>query len=190
MDDIWPEIPPSKKRAAYYLAGQAVVVLRESLELVRIMMDDKDDGSSWIEVLQPDLSKSRLHRSVRARSDAKAVIRAWLAGPATQLRYIFGKYPSDCPLPDFSLADSYMIESKAVWRAISLAGKISRDSPSVIRSSWLRVSHLVQGDEIWPAVEAVAKALLINGELAGCEVCDIARYAMRGKDKGAWDIQA
>jgi hypothetical protein len=89
-----------------------------------------------------------------------------------------GTYPSDCPLPDFSLADSYMIESKAVWRAISLAGKISSDSPSLIRSLWRRVNHLVQGDEIWPAIEAVANALLLNGELAGCEVRDIARSAI------------
>jgi hypothetical protein len=140
MDDNRPDILPSQERAAYYLAGQAVVALRESLEILRIVMDDKADGSDWIEVLQPDFSKSRLSKSVGARSDAKAVIRAWLAGPATESRYMFGTCPSDHPLPAFNLADDDLVENEAVWRAISLAGKISSDRPLLVHSLWRRVN--------------------------------------------------
>jgi hypothetical protein len=178
MDDLWPQPCPSEERDAYYQAGHAVVALRESLDVVRVSIT-QDNGSSWIEVQYPNFSPSRLSRSVAARSEAKAVIRALLAGPATQLRYSFGSYPPGHSLPEFDLASRYMIESEAVWRAIALAGKISNDGPSLVRSLWRRVNRLLQGDEIWPAIEAVAKALLINGELAGCEVSDIARHAMK-----------
>jgi hypothetical protein len=76
-----------------------------------------------------------------------------------------------------------MIENEAVSRNISLADRISRDSPALIRSSWRRVQRLIQGDEFWPAIEAVAKALLMNGELSGCEVRDIMRYATNARDR-------
>lgn len=173
--DIWPEIPPSKKRDAYFLAGQAVVALRESLEVVQVSI--QDPGTSWIDVTHPDLSECRLSELARAHTDAKSVIRASLAGPASQSRYSFGTYPPDCPLPDFDLADREMLEDEAVWRAIALAGTISKDSPSLIRSLWKGVNGLIQGDEVWPAIEAVAQMLLITGELAGCEVHDIVRQA-------------
>jgi hypothetical protein len=181
MNYNWLKTTDCKERDAYYQAGHAVIVLQEALEVVQIFIED--NGSSWIEVQYPDLSQSRLSRSVRARSDAKAVIRALLAGPATQLRYSFGTCDPDDPLPDFDLAAPYMIESEAVWRAISLSGRISKDSPSLICSSWRRVNRLVHGDKIWQAIAAVADALLINGELAGGEVREIANYAINRRTK-------
>jgi len=33
------------------------------------------------------------------------------------------------------------------------------------------------GNEVWPAIDAVARALLLNGELTGQEVRDIANHA-------------
>jgi hypothetical protein len=176
MSCNWLKTTDCIERDAYYQAGHAVIALQEVLEVVRIIIED--DGSSWIEIRYPDLSQTRLTRSVRARSDAKAIIRTLLAGPAAQLRYSFGTCNPDYPLLDFDLGASHLVESEAVWRAISLAGRISKDSPSLIRSSWRRVNRLVQGDEIWRAIAAVANVLLINGELAGCEVCEIANSAM------------
>lgn len=176
LGDIWPEISSSKERDAYYLAGQAVIALQESLEVAQISI--QDPGFSWIDVIHPDLSRSRLSRSETTRSDAKSVIRALLAGPAAQSRYSFGTLPPDDPLPEFDLADAEMLEQEAVWHAIALAGKISEDSPSLIRSLWREVNGLIQRDEIWSAIDAVANTLLITGELAGCEVHDIVRYAM------------
>jgi hypothetical protein len=175
MDDVWPDIPPSKERDAYYQAGHAVIALRESLEVVQVSI--QDTACSWIDVAYPNLSQSRLNRSETARSAAKSVIRALLAGPAAQSRYSFGTLPPDEPLPDFDLADQEMREQEAVWHAIALAGRISRDSPSLIRSLWRQVYRLIHGDEVWPAIEAVAKSLLLNGELAGCEIRDIVRFA-------------
>jgi hypothetical protein len=37
----------------------------------------------------------------------------------------------------------------------------------------------MQGNELWPTVEAIANGLLINGELAGCEITDIMQNARR-----------
>jgi hypothetical protein len=124
MDDNWLKISRSQERDAYYQAGHAVIALIESLDVVRLFMED--DGSSWIDVRYPDLDQSRLSRSVRARSDAKSVIRALLAGPAAQMRYSFGTCNTGHALPDFDLGASYMVESEAVWRAISLAGGSGR----------------------------------------------------------------
>jgi hypothetical protein len=179
MNYNWLKATDCKERDAFYQAGHAVIALQEALEVVRIFIED--DGSSWIEVQYPDLSQSRLSRSVRARSDARAVIRALLAGPAAQLRYSFGTSGPDHPLPDFNLANRDMLEHDAIWQAISLAIKISGDSRSLIRSSWRRVNRLVHGNRMWPAMEAVANALLLNGELAGCEVRDLARFGIDPK---------
>lgn len=180
MDDIWPDISPSQKRDAHYQAGHAIIALRESLEVIRISIENTDGLlTSWIDILHPDLSHGDLSTSSTAYTDAKAVIRSLLAGPAASLRYSFGVYPRDCAPPEFDLADPWMAEQEAVWRAVALAGKISEDSPSLIRHLWGEVNGLIQGEAIWHAIEAVANLLLITGELAGCEVRDVARHAMR-----------
>jgi len=160
-------------------AGCAVVALQESLEVVRASIEFQNGAvSSWIEVIHPNLNRPCLSRSAKACANAKSVIRALLAGPATLLRYSFGTYPRDCPLPEFNLANPWMAEQEAVWRAISLAGKISNGSPSLVRSLWREVNNLIQGDKIWPAIEAVAHMLLITGELTGCEMREITRHAL------------
>ncbi len=179
MDDNWLRISRSRERDAYYQAGHAVIAILESLDVVRLFMED--DGSSWIDVRYPDLGRPRLSRSVRARSDAKSVIRALLAGPAAQMRYSFGTCNAGHALPDFDLGACYMVDSEAVWRAISIAGGISKDSPSLISSQWRRASREIQRSETWVAIGAVANALLINGELAGCEVRDLARLVVDPK---------
>jgi hypothetical protein len=112
MNYSWLKTTDCNERDAYHQAGHAVIALQETLEVVRIFIEY--DGSSWIEVRYPDLSQSRLSRSVRARSDAKAVIRVLLAGPAAQLRYSFGSCGPGYPLPDFDLGASHMVESEAV----------------------------------------------------------------------------
>jgi hypothetical protein len=44
---------------------------------------------------------------------------------------------------------------------------------------WSEVTDKIQTPEIWVAVDAVAAALLRDRELAGCEVEEIARYAIK-----------
>jgi len=175
MDDTWLKMVRCEERAAYYQAGHAIVALSEALEVVRLYIEP--DGSSWIDVRFPDLSQSRLSRSVRARLDAKSVIQTLLAGPAAKLRYRFGTPYPDAPLQEFDLLMPDMMESQAIWRAICLAGQISEDSPSLIRCLWRRVSRQIHQGATWAAIKAVANALLINGELAGCEVRAIVRTA-------------
>lgn len=85
------------------------------------------------------------------------------------------------PLPDFDLISPYMIESEAVWHAISLAGKITQDSPALIRALWRRVIYRIHRTETWSAIEAVAGGFMTNGELAGCELRDIIRRALNRK---------
>ncbi len=184
MDDIWPD-KGHKERDAYFQAGCAIVALRESLEVIRVTIDDPDDATtSWIDLTYPDFSRALTSGSVTAYTDAISVIRTALAGPATLLRYSFGTYPQDCHPPEFNLADPWMMKQEAAWRAIALAGKISKDSPSLVRSVWQEVTGIIQGDEVWPAIEAVAEILLLTGELAGCEIRDIARHAMGSRAIG------
>lgn len=178
MNDIWPDMP-RRERDAYYQAGHAVVAVRESLEVVLVSIQGEDDASSWIDVRYPNLAQSRLARSVTARSDAKSVIRAMLAGPIAQSRYSFGALPPDSALQDFNLASPAVIEQQVIWEAIAISGKTSNDSPALFRSLWRQVSRAIHGDEIWPAIDAVAQALLINGELTGWEVCNFANHALR-----------
>jgi len=159
---------------AYYQAGHAVIALQQSLEVIGIYIEDR--SSSWIDVRYPIVTQSRLSRSARARSDAVSIICAHLGGPAAQLRYSFGSPPD--PLPDFDLASPYMIESEAVWHAISLAGKVSQDGPLLIHILWRRVNYRIHRTETWSAIDAVARGLMTNGELAGCEVQDIVRRAL------------
>jgi len=129
-------------------------------------------------VIHPDLSQTHIIGSSTAYADTQSVIRALLAGPAALLRYSFGTCPQDCPTLEFNLADPWIVEQEAVWRAISLAGKVSKDSPSLIRGLWRETNALIQGDKVWPAIEAVAQMLLITGELSGCEIREITRHAL------------
>src|SRR6185312_14859194 len=124
MDEIWPDTS-HKERGAFYQAGCAIVALRESLEVIRVSIED-GAVTSWIDVVHPDLSRARLSSSITACADANSVIRALLAGPATLLRYSFGTYPQDGEPLAFNLADPWMAEQEAVWRAISVAGKVSK----------------------------------------------------------------
>jgi hypothetical protein len=167
MDEIWPK-NVQKERDAYYQAGCAIMALRESLDVGLVSINDQE---SWIYVTHPDLRQASL-RTVAGRADAKSVIRAMLAGPAALLRYSFGACPRE-----INLANRWMLEQDAIWRAISLAGKISKDSPSLIRSLWGETSNVIQGDKAWPAIEAVAQMLLITGELTGFEIRDVAHHA-------------
>jgi hypothetical protein len=168
-----------KQRAAYFQAGCAIVAIRESFDVVLVSIDDPDNSAtSWIDVTYPDPRHGRLRSSVAAQADAKSVIRAMLAGPASLLRYSFGACPRE-----INLANRWMIEQDAIWRAISLAGKISKDSPALVHSLWGEVTSLIQGDKVWPAVEAIAQTLLITGELAGCEIRDIERHALGSSTK-------
>lgn len=178
MNNIWPDTS-HKERDAYYQAGHAIVALRESLEVIRVCIEDEDGAlTSWIDLTHPNISHRHSSWSAPAQSDASSVIRSLLAGPAALLRYSFGTYPRDCHPPEFNLADPWMAEQEAVWQAISIAGTISKDSPSLIRSLWRETNGLIQGEKIWPAIDAVAGMLLINGELSGCEVGDIMHHAI------------
>ena len=175
-DSPWPDTSCAKSRAAYYQAGHAVVALHESLEVACVWLDD--DAFDPMEVQHSYLSQLRLSGSIEARSDVEGVIRALLAGPAALLRYSFGIYSLDSPAPKFNLADRFLIRHEAVWRAVSLAATFYEDSPSIIHGAWQQVNHLVQDNETWSAIDAVANGILMNGELAGCEIADVSRHAM------------
>ena len=95
-----------------------------------------------------------------------------LAGPAAQMRYSFGYYPME-----FNFSNRFLLNQETVWRAMSLAGKIAKDRPALIHTLWGEVMDTIGNAGTWAAVDAVAKSLLRSRELAGCEVCEIARHA-------------
>jgi hypothetical protein len=172
MRDIWPEPSCFDKRNAYFEAGHAVIAWSESLEIDRVSIEPDGDAPSWIDIKEPDLREVRLRSSAQAQALAKSVIRALLAGPAAQSRYSFGW----CT-PEFNIGDRHLIDQETAWRAISIAGLI-KSKGALIPVLWREVTTIIQQPEVWAAVEAVAAALLLNGELAGCEVDEIARHAM------------
>ena len=173
MRDIWPEPSCFDKRNAYFEAGHAVIAWSESLEIDRVSIEPDGDAPSWIDIKEPDLSEVRLRSSAKAQASAKSVIRALLAGPAVQSRYSFGW----CT-PEFNIADRHLIDQETASRAIAIAGAIKSQGRALVPDLWREVITVVQQPEVWAAIEAVAAALLLNRELAGCEVDEIARHAM------------
>ena len=127
MNRFWYQGSRLEQRTAYLIAGHVAIAIFEGLEVLHVSMGHSHP--SWIEVVEPDLSKSRLCSSEVAREDAKSVIRALLAGPAAQIRYSFGYHPTE-----FNLAIRFFLDDEAIWRAIALAGKIADDGPALIRN--------------------------------------------------------
>jgi hypothetical protein len=161
-------------RDAHFEAGHAIVAWLENLEIIRVSINRDGDASSWIEIREPVLSPSRLRSSPRVRRQVKSIIRGLLAGPASQQKYSFGACARE-----FNIADRHLIDQETAWRAVSLAGALHADGPALLPSFWSEVTATIQTPEIWATVEAVAAALLGDRELAGCEVDEIARYAMK-----------
>jgi hypothetical protein len=77
------------------------------------------------------------------------------------------------------LVARHVFDQETVWRAISLAGSIAGDGPPIITRAWRDVATLMNTPNIWIIVEAVTDELLRDRELAGCEVVEVAQYAMR-----------
>jgi hypothetical protein len=168
--------PAWSSRDAFYHAAQAIIALQHSIKVALIHLEE---NCSWIDLQCEFPNESGFKQSIKARDEAKAIILVALAGPAAQLQYSFGQRPSGFSLPGFDLADRHMLSDDGVWRAISLAAKVSRDSPALIRTLWRRANKLIQADAIWSAIQAVASSLLDNGELAGAEIEEIVRHAIQ-----------
>ena len=147
----------------------------ENLEIVEVSIERDGDAASWIEIREPVFSTSQLRYSLNAQRAVKSIIRGLLAGPAAQMRYSFGAYISQ-----FNIGDRNLIDQETAWRAVSLAGALPGNGPPFLPSLWIEVNNMIQRPETWVAVEAVAAALLRDRELAGCEIEEIARYAMKG----------
>ncbi len=163
----------AERRDAYFEAGHAVVAFLEGLEIVQLSIESDGGISGWIEIREPSLSRSHLRSSRQAREEAKSIVRALLAGSAAQVRYSFGPHPME-----FNLSNEHLLCQETVWRAISIAGKFADDGPALIHTLWTEVTILIQDFANWAAVDAVAMTLLSSRELAGCEVCEIARHAI------------
>lgn len=148
------------------------MAISEGLEVTQAYMTYEDGGSSWIEIVEPNLSDCWLGSSARDRGRAKSVLIALLAGPAAQIRYSFGYYPMK-----FNLSNSTLITEEAIWRAISIAGRISSNGPILINDLWDETMQEIGKAKNWEAIEAIAAALLNNGELLGCELKNITRHA-------------
>jgi hypothetical protein len=164
----------AEQQRAYFLAGHAVAAFLEGLEVVRLLVEPERDGSAWLDIREPDLTRVRLRSSDRARDQAKSVIRALLTGPAAQIRYSFGPHPIE-----FSLSNKYLLYQQTVWRAVALAGKFAEDGPALIHASWAQATILIQDRANWAAIDAVAEALLNGREVPGHEVYEIVRRATR-----------
>jgi hypothetical protein len=159
-------------RTAYFVAGQAMIALLEHLPIACASTNAHDNVSAWIDVDEPILPLSGPLQGVD-REWACRIVRALLAGPAAQAAYSFGNHP----VP-FDFRHEEESHASTVWHAVSLAGRIDGNRPPLIPRLWREVQDALFRPEIWAAVTTVAEALIREGELAGCEIVEIAKNAI------------
>ena len=162
------------ERNAFYEAGCAVIAWLDGLEIERVSINHESDAAAWIDIREPALPSYGRPISRDERLAALSVIRGLIAGPAAMQRYSFGQTSAE-----FDLSNPLTNADPLIWRAIDLAGQIPGRLSSIVPELWQEVAVTMAKPDVWAAVEAVAQALLRDRELAGCEVEDIARYALQ-----------
>jgi len=158
------------ERAAFFIAGQAFVARSEGFGVTRAVVVN-DGREAWIDVDHPRLSADGPLRGYDT-INAHKIIRASLAGLAAQDAWGFGR----C-CRRFIFCDKTDFAEAAIWRAISLAGRIDA-GPPVLPPLWQEVQEYLFTDEHWAAVSAVAETLIRDGELSGTEIAEIANTAI------------
>lgn len=128
-----------------------------------------EEDDIWIDVSEPEFPRGRIALEDHVHA-AKSVIRALLAGLATQTRYSFGR------CGEYSFGSDEFWGEAAVWRAIDLAGRAKSRHP-MLRPLWTEVCALINRDDVWSAVERVAASLVACEELLGCEVEEIVQHS-------------
>jgi len=103
----------------------------------------------------------------------RRIIRASLAGLAAQDAWGFGRY-----CLRFTFCNKTNFAEPAIWRAISLAGRIETDGAAVLPPLWHEVQEYLFSDENWAAVTAVTETLIRDGELSGTEIGHIVNTAI------------
>jgi hypothetical protein len=170
---LFQQVIPTDERNAFYEAGHAVIAWLEGLEIERVSINREGDAASWIDIREPVLPSSGRSISRGERSSALSVIRGLIAGLAAMQRYSFGGTAAE-----FDLSNPRTNADPLIWRAIDLAGQIPGGQCAIVPELWREVAATLAKPEVWAAVEAVAQALVRERKLAGCEVEDVARYAM------------
>jgi|GEM_PF-5947391 len=155
--------------SAYFMAGHAVGAWLEGLAVERVAVLSDE---SWIDVVEPDLPATGKIWREGDRAVAKSLIRALLFGPGARERYGWG-----CCGCDVETVGNYLGET-VVWRACNLARRIESDRP-LLPSLWTQVGQLVDRDDTWVAVTALAEALVERGELDGAEAETIVQDGLR-----------
>jgi len=165
--------PPSRnlERAAFFIAGQAFVARSESFCVTRAVVVN-DGREAWIDVEHPKLPAIGPLRGGDA-INARSIIHASLAGLAAQDAWGFGRY-----CRRFTFCNKTDFTTPAIWRAISLAGRIDTDGPPVLPPLWQEVQECLFTDQNWAAVTAVAETLIRDGELIGAEIGEIVKAAI------------
>jgi hypothetical protein len=174
MDDRRTNCGPDDERNAFYEAGRAVIAWLGGLEIDRVSIDHEGDVAAWIEIRKPVSPSPGRPISRGEWLAALCVIRGLIAGPAAVLRYFFGQTSAE-----FDLSNPWINADPLIWRAIDLAGQVPGGSSAIVPELWREVAATFVKPEIWAAVEAMAQAPLGDRELAGCEVAEIAQYAIR-----------
>jgi hypothetical protein len=144
---------------AYCHASHAVVAHLLGFTVVSVSV-------ASIEILEPALPAMPLDLTeLRDRIAVEDIIAMRLAGQAGETRYSFG-----------SAGPSYNLDPDDVdvAEAVALGQRIAGDhADAVVAGAWERLTELIDGGAIWPAIEAVAGVLLDDAELTGEEVAEI-----------------
>lgn len=162
-------------RAAFYIAGQAVIAMIEGLTVTGATICGEDDEPAWINVEHYALPETG-GLGGSNRKEAESIIRASLAGIAAEDKDGYGK-----PRAVLNIKDPESMRDDAVFRAAGLARRITSRAGVVLPVLWREVAATVSAPRTWAGVTAVAELLLRDGTANGKAIARAADDAMSGR---------
>jgi hypothetical protein len=159
------------ERSAYYQAGPAVIATLLGLEVEAVSINSDDTYSSWISIRKPEYGEMNCPVDRLAKF---SVLKALLAGPAAKMRYSFGGVSTI-----FDPSDRELLQEPVMPRALGLAAELPDNGLLITSALWRVLGCELAQPEIWSTVEAVARALINDGEISGSTVEKIVWNSMR-----------
>lgn len=171
------EFELERQRSAFFEAGHVVGAWLEGWTVERVL-HCPEENAIWCDVAEPVLPVRGPLRRNLDRTEARALIRALLSGPAAQEIYSFGLCSEELMLSAPDLAGEMCI-----WRAAGLARRLGHGT-TVLPRHWHEVRENLKRPGVWSAITVVAGLLLEWGELSGDGLREIAVQTISAISRG------